>query len=255
MRETARGAGRIDPGGTVGESRQAQTGTPGTEGAAAEQQQIKVILADDDALARRVLRDALHEAGCTVIAEVGNGRDAVDLSLFYSPDIVIMDVVMPGMDGLAATREITSRRPDVKVLVLTSSDDDETALAALRAGAVGVLPKAVDLEVLPRALAAAHQGEAVVSRRVTMRLIETVRTLRPAGVGMRPVHSPLTSREWIVLDLMCAGRTTDEMADELVLSPETIRSHVKSILRKLEVGSRAEAVDVAMRLRGGEHAL
>lgn len=212
---------------------------------------LRLIVVDDDALARRTLRDALQAAGHTVVAEARDGREAVELALYYRPDIVVMDVVMPGMDGLEATRRITDAVDDVRVVMLTSSDDDELVLTGLRAGASGLLDKGMDLDALPRALASASRGEAVLTRRVTMRLVETVRALRPDGAGMRPVRSPLTSREWEVLDLMCDGRTTDEIATELVLSTETVRSHVKNILRKLGVGSRKEAVQTARTLRSG----
>lgn len=220
------------------------------EGEAAEP--VRVIIADDDALVRRVLRDVLQEAGCVVIGEASDGREAVELALYYRPDVVVMDVVMPRMDGLEATRRIAESDTGVKVVLLTSSHDETVGMSGLRDGAVGVLDKEMDLSSLPRALTAARRGEAVVSRRLTMRLVEEVRTINPDGLGMRPVRSPLTPREWEVLDLLCERRSTEEIADELVLAIETVRSHVKNILRKLEVGSREEAVAAAPRLRSGQ---
>jgi DNA-binding NarL/FixJ family response regulator len=211
-----------------------------------------VIIADDDALVRRVLRDVLQDAGCVVIGEASDGREAVELALYYRPDVVVMDVVMPRMDGLEATRRIAEADTGVKVVLLTSSHDETVGMSGLRDGAVGVLDKEMDLSSLPRALTAARRGEAVVSRRLTMRLVEAVRTINPDGLGMRPVRSPLTPREWEVLDLLCERRSTEEIADELVLAIETVRSHVKNILRKLEVGSREEAVAAAPRLRSGQ---
>jgi DNA-binding NarL/FixJ family response regulator len=211
-----------------------------------------VIIADDDALVRRVLRDVLQEAGCVVIGEASDGREAVELALYYRPDVVVMDVVMPRMDGLEATRRIAESDTGVKVVLLTSSHDETVGMSGLRDGAVGVLDKEMDLSSLPRALTAARRGEAVVSRRLTMRLVEEVRTINPDGLGMRPVRSPLTPREWEVLDLLCERRSTEEIADQLVLAIETVRSHVKNILRKLEVGSREEAVAAAPRLRSGQ---
>lgn len=214
-------------------------------------QRARVVLVDDDALARRVVRDALQEAGFVVIAEAAGGREGVELSLYYRPDVVVMDVAMPGMDGLEATRQIVAGDDSIKVVMLTSCEDDDIAFAGLRAGAVGFVSKDIDLSALPRVLDSAQRGEAVVSRRMTMRLIESVRSLRPDGGGMRPVRSPLTSREWEVLDLICERRSTDEIADILVVSVETVRSHVKNVLRKLDVGSREEAVSLASRLRSG----
>jgi two-component system, NarL family, response regulator LiaR len=210
---------------------------------------LRVIIADDDALARRVLRDALQAAGIIVIAEAPDGREAVELAVHYRPDVVVMDVVMPVLYGLEATRRIVERAADVKVVMLTSTEDVDVGLVGLRAGAVGYLSKSLPPESLPAALAAARNGEAVVSRRMTTALVESVRRLREDGAGLRPVRSPLTPREWEVLDLLCDGLTTDGIADRLFLSDETVRSHVKKILRKLGVRSRGEAVEVARRLR------
>jgi NarL family two-component system response regulator LiaR len=186
-----------------------------------------------------------------VIAEAGSGREAIELTLYYKPDVVLMDLVMPGIDGIAATREIVAGLPDAKIVVLSSSDDDELGLLSLRMGACGYLTKTVDVDSLPRALRAAHEGEAVVPRRLTGRLVEAVRRMREDGAGLRPVRSPLTAREWEVLDLLCQGLSTEEIADTLVLSAETVRSHVKSVLRKLRVSSRREAIAAAQRLRSG----
>ena len=210
---------------------------------------LRVIVADDDPLARRVVRDALEAGGIIVIAEAANGREAVELSLYYKPDVVLMDLVMPDVDGIQATRRILAREPDVEVVILTSSDDDEVGLVGLRAGASGFLNKRAGVEALPRALRGAVAGEAVVSRRLTMRLVDSMRRTRADGAGMRPVRSRLTPREWEVLDLLCAGQSTDQIADTLVLSAETVRSHIKNLLRKLGVSSRQAAIQEAQRMR------
>jgi len=210
---------------------------------------LRVIVADDDPLARRVVRDALEAGGIVVIAEAANGREAVELSLYYKPDVVLMDLVMPDVDGIQATRRILAREPDVEVVILTSSDDDDVGLVGLRAGASGFLNKRAGVDALPRALRGAVAGEAVVSRRLTMRLVDTMRRTRPDGTGIRPVRSRLTPREWEVLDLLSTGQSTDEIATTLVLSSETVRSHNKNMLRKLGVSSRQEAVKEARRMR------
>jgi len=210
---------------------------------------LRVIVADDDPLARRVVRDALEAGGIVVIAEAANGREAVELSLYYKPDVVLMDLVMPDVDGIQATRRILAREPGVEIVILTSSDDDEVGLVGLRAGASGFLNKRAGVDALPRALRGAVAGEAVVSRRLTMRLVDTMRRTRPDGAGIRPVRSRLTPREWEVLDLLCTGQSTDEIAATLVLSSETVRSHIKNLLRKLGVSSRQEAVKEARRMR------
>jgi DNA-binding NarL/FixJ family response regulator len=211
---------------------------------------LRVIVVDDDALVRRVLRDVLQRAGIVVIAEASGGREAVELALYYKPDIILMDLLMPGIDGIAATRQILAARPEAKIVMITSSADEELGLLTLRVGACGYLSKTVNVESIPRALRAAAEGEAVVPRRLTAKLIDAVRRTSENGAGIRPVRSPLTAREWEVLDLLCEDRTTDEIADALVLSSETVRSHVKSILRKLRVSSRRDAVAVAQELRG-----
>ena len=121
---------------------------------------------------------------------------------------------MPGTDGIAATREILAGQPDAKVVMITSSEDEELGLLSLRMGACGFLSKTVNIESIPRALRAASEGEAVISRRLTTRLVDTVRRTREDGAGIRPVRSPLTAREWEVLDLLCQGQSTDEIADD-----------------------------------------
>jgi two-component system, NarL family, response regulator LiaR len=210
---------------------------------------LRVIIADDDPLARRAVRDALQGAGLTVVAEASGGREAVELALHYRPDVVLMDVVMPDMDGLTATRRIAARLPSTRIVIFTAAGDEDTGLLGLRLGAAGFLAKDVDVAVLPRALERVCAGEAAVSRQLTMKLVESLRHVRDDGAGLRPVRSPLTAREWEVLDLLAQGRGTDEIADQLVLSTETVRSHVKHVLRKLNVRSRSEAVAAAERMR------
>jgi DNA-binding NarL/FixJ family response regulator len=217
-----------------------------------EMDTLRAVIADDDPFARRVIKDALQKAGVLVIAEARNGRQAVELALYYRPDVVVMDVVMPEMDGIVATRQIRKASPDQHVIVLTGAgeDDQELGLQALRAGASGFLSKDVEIDALPRALEGVRAGEAAISRKMTLTLIERLRETPNGSAGMRPVKSPLTAREWEVIDLLKASNTTDQIADELVLSTETVRSHVKNILRKLDVRSREDAVIAADRSRG-----
>ena len=218
---------------------------------ASQKSALKVIIADDDPLARRAIRDALQAHGIVVIAEAAEGHDAVELVLHYDPDVVLMDVVLPRVDGIAATHRILKHNPHVVVVMMSANEDPELGLMCLRSGAGGFLPKTVPLETLPRAVRAAANGEPVVTRRLTSELIERLRRSSPDGKGLRPVRSALTPREWEVLDLLCQHLSTDEIADTLVLSSETIRSHVKNILRKLGVRSRQEAIEVAKELRCG----
>jgi two-component system, NarL family, response regulator LiaR len=212
---------------------------------------LRTIIADDDPFARRVIKDVLERAGVVVLAEARDGREAVELTLRHRPDVVVMDVVMPGLDGIMATRQIRVQLPDQLVIMLTGAgaDDAEFGLLALRAGAGGFLSKEVEIEALPRALEGLRQGQAAISRSMTLALVERLRESPNGSSGMRPVKSPLTAREWEVIDLLKQRKSTDQIADELVVSPETIRSHVKNILRKLKVRSRQEAVAVADEMR------
>lgn len=211
---------------------------------------VRILVADDDPFSRRTVRGALEAAGAEVVAEAGTGREAVELAVHYAPDIVLMDLIMPEMTGLEATAQLAERAPEIKVILLTASADDELGLAGLRAGAVGFLSKAVDLDALPRAVFGAGRGEAVISRGFGMAVVRALRETRTPD-GMRPVRSVLSDREWEVLDLLCEDPSTDHVARALVLSPQTVRTHVKSILRKLEVSSRQEAVAMAAQLRSG----
>src|SRR4051794_3340494 len=214
-----------------------------------EEMMLRTIVADDDPLVRRLIRDTLQRDGVTVIAEASTGREAVELALFYRPDVVVMDFMMPEMDGIEATRRIYEHDPSIRVVLLTGAGDDELGLRGLRAGASGYLSKEVELEALPRALRGALDGEAAISRRLAMELIQRYRSTPTGGTGLRPVRSRLTDREWEVLDLLSTGVTTDQIAKTLVLSTETVRSHLKNLYRKLGVNSREAAVQAASRMR------
>jgi two-component system, NarL family, response regulator LiaR len=212
-------------------------------------QPLKTIVADDDPLVRRLIRDTLQMDGVTVVAEASNGREAVELALFYRPEVVVMDYMMPELDGVEATRRIFESDPGIRVVLLTGATDDELGLRGLRAGGAGFLSKDMELTALPRALRSTVDGEAAISRRLTMQLVQHYRTAPTGGMGLRPVRSALTDREWEVLDLLSGGATTDDIARLLVLSNETVRSHLKNLYRKLGVGSREQAVQAASRLR------
>jgi two-component system nitrate/nitrite response regulator NarL len=153
------------------------------------------------------------------------------------------------MDGISATRAIAGRAPEVNVVLLTSSQDAELGMIGLRAGADGHLVKGLAFEELVAAVRAAADGEPVLAPAVARRLIERLRALPDGGLGVRPVRSTLTSREWEVLDLLCAGLSVDDVADRLVLARDTVRTHVKRLLRKLGAHSQAEAVSIANGIR------
>jgi DNA-binding NarL/FixJ family response regulator len=207
--------------------------------------ELRVLVVDDDPLARRIIRDALQRAGIIVIAEAHNGESAVELALFYRPDVVLMDVVMPTMDGIEATRRIVRGDPGAKIVILTGADDN-IGLVALRAGATGFLSKDIDVESLPRAVRGVQDGEAAISRRLSALLLEDIRQSHSPPRGA-PLPT-MTQRELEIMDLLAAGASTTEVAESLVLSTETVRSHVKNILRKLDLRSREELVATVERM-------
>jgi DNA-binding NarL/FixJ family response regulator len=160
-------------------------------------------------------------------------------------------VILENGDGLEVAERIAREAGETRVIVLAATDDEAKALRALRAGARGYLRKDIELEALPRAVKGVLAGEAAVSRVLTMRVLDELRKTPALGPGIRPTVSTLTPREWQVLDLLTTGASTADIAVELVLSPETVLTHVKNILKKLGVHSRREAIRQAERLRLG----
>ena len=170
----------------------------------------------------------------------------------YKPDVVLLDVVMPSMDGLTALDQISlDEAITARVVMLSVHGDNDVAFVALRKGALGYLDKEHDLAALPGVLREVAGGTAALSRSLTTHLVQRLRELPEGGVRMRPIQSVLTAREWEVADLLSLGHTTDEVADALVLSTETVRTHIKNIMRKLGVHRRAELIATVERLRSG----
>jgi NarL family two-component system response regulator LiaR len=214
---------------------------------------VRVLVADDDPLVRSALRDlAAETSDIDIIAEAVDGLEAVAMALTDRPDIVLLDVAIPLLDSKTVTRRIQERAPEVRVMVFSSAEDDELGVAGLRSGASGFLPKGVSPKALVRALRGMSRGEAVVSRSLTAAILEQLRKTPADSSGMRPVWSTLTPREWQVLDLLCENATTAEMATRLELSVETVRTHLKHALTKLNARTRDEAIAKARRLRSGE---
>ena len=156
-----------------------------------EQESLRILVADDDPLARRVIKAALRDAGMIVVAEARDGREAVELGVYYRPDVIVTDVVMPRLDGILATRRILKEVPDQIVVVLSGIGENEVGLLALQAGAAGFISKDVDVDTLPRTLRAVHTGEAAISRAMTRRVIDAFRSAaRDApACGPSTVHS------------------------------------------------------------------
>lgn len=215
---------------------------PDEPGDAGAEKALRVIVADDDPLARRVVRDALEAGGIIVIAEAANGREAVELSLYYKPDVVLMDLVMPGEGGVAAIRRLRARVPDTRVVVLTSFASDDQVIPAVQAGAAGYLLKDVDPSGLEAAVRLVHEGEALLDPQIAGRVMEEVAHPPPSG----DVAS-LTRREREVLGLLGRGLSNRELADTLVVSEKTVKTHVSNILMKLGVHDRTQAALLAVR--------
>jgi DNA-binding NarL/FixJ family response regulator len=211
---------------------------------------ISVLLADDQPLLRRGFRMILEaEDGLTVSGEAGDGAEAVDLARRLRPDVVLMDIRMPGTDGIEATRRITAAEPGVRVLVLTTFDLDEYAFGALRAGASGFLLKDVRPAELVAAVRAVASGDAVVSPRVTRRLLEEYAQQLPVDAAPAESRYPqlasLTEREREVLEVVAQGLSNTEIAATLYVSETTVKSHVGRILAKLGLRDRVQIVVLA----------
>jgi NarL family two-component system response regulator LiaR len=206
-------------------------------------------VADADSLARNALRGALSEAGLSVVGQAADAPTVISLALRCLPDVIVMDEALPPAGALAAVRAVTSAGTGVRVIVLGGRGDDEAGVAALASGAAGYLSRDTELRSLARAVARVTAGEAAISRAMASRLIEHLQTRPADGAGIRPVKSELTTREWEVLDLLIARASTADIALQLVLSIDTVHSHVRHILRKLGAQSRAEAVEIAEQTR------
>ena len=204
-------------------------------------QPIRVMLVDDHTMVRRGLVTFLKVFDDMELAgEAENGEAAIQLCAKVLPDVILMDMVLPGMDGATATCHIRQRFPQVQVIALTSFKEGELIKNALEAGAIGYLLKDVSADDLAWAIRAAHSGRATLSPEVTQALVQTAN--RPPVPGL-----DLTERECEVLALMIEGLNNTQIAAKLTVSPSTIKSHVSNILSKLGVASRTEAVTLALR--------
>ncbi len=211
---------------------------------------IRVLLVDDQAMVRAGLRMILDsEPDIEVVGEVDDGDGAAAAVAEHRPDVILMDIRMPGMDGLAATREVIAAHPDAKVVVLTTFDLDEYVYGALRAGASGFLLKSADGDTLVNAVKVVAAGEALLAPEVTRRVIEEfARASRepappgPAHVATEEAIGDLSEREVEVLQLMAQGLSNQEIAKQLFLSSTTVKTHVSHILTKLGVRDRVQAV-------------
>jgi DNA-binding NarL/FixJ family response regulator len=207
---------------------------------------IRVMIVDDQALVRagfRMILDA--EPDIEIVAEAGDGMEAVELADRYTLDVVLMDIRMPNLDGIEATRRLVERAPTTHVLMLTTFDLNEYVYEALRAGASGFLLKDAPPEQLVNAIHVVASGEALLAPSITKRVIEEYARRPPPRDGLPPELSELTAREIDVLRLLARGCSNAEIAQELFLGETTVKTHVARILQKLRLRDRVQAVVVA----------
>jgi len=202
---------------------------------------IRVLIADDHVLFRDGLRALLNSVpDVEFVGEAATGDEAIAQAAALQPDVILMDIQMPGLNGIEATRRILQTSPHIGVIVLTMFEDDDSVFAAMRAGARGYILKGADQAEVLRAIRAVASGEALFGPAIAKKVIGFFSGARSA---MPPQAFPeLTEREREILDLIAQGRNNAEIADRLVLSPKTVRNHVSNIFSKLQVADRAQAI-------------
>ncbi len=208
---------------------------------------IRILIADDHPLFRDGLRVLLESVGdMQVIGEAASGEEVLAQAHALQPDLILMDIKMPGLNGIEATRRILQSSPHVRVLIFTMFEDDESVFAAIRAGARGYLLKGAVQEETLRAIRAVAAGEAIFGPAVAERLMRYFSGAGSAGRGGASQFFPeLSEREYEILTLLAQRKSNAEIASSLVLSPKTVRNHVSNILSKLQVADRAEAMRAA----------
>ena len=211
----------------------------------AEQQPIKVLLVDDHEMVRIGLAAVLGtEDGIEVVGEAGNGQEGLRLAKAYEPDVVLMDLVMDGMDGIETTRRLLEQQPDCRVIVLTSFLDDEKMYPVIEAGAFSYLLKTSRANEIADAIRAAARGQSVLESQVASKMMNRFR--RPAQTEAHP-HEELTEREMEVLQLIAQGKSNQEIADELFIGIKTVKYHLTNMFSKLGVEDRTQAAIYAHR--------
>jgi DNA-binding NarL/FixJ family response regulator len=209
---------------------------------------MRVLIACSDPSVRDAFLDALRRADIGVIA-VADAAAVLELARQQRPDVMLLDDELPGIGGVAGLQKLAAESPDSELVVLAGQFDRGSGVRTVLAGAAGYISRAVAPEALPRIVRGVMRGEAAIPRTLTMALIERHRMLAQSKAGTRPTKSPLSSREWEVLDLMATGASPREIATELVVPLETVQSREQHILGKLGIHSRAAAIVIAQELR------
>jgi NarL family two-component system response regulator LiaR len=211
-----------------------------------DERPIRVLLVDDHAVVRKGLCALFErEPGIEVTGEAENGERAVQSAERLRPDVVLMDLEMPGIGGIEATRQLSAAHPDTKIVILTSHAAEEDVFPALKAGAVGYLLKHSAPDDVIGAIRRAHAGETVLHPTIARMVLQEIQ--RPPRPSQSRTSEPLSSRELEVLRLLARGMSNQEIADSLVVGEPTVRSHVSAILRKLQLASRTQAALYALR--------
>jgi DNA-binding NarL/FixJ family response regulator len=208
---------------------------------------FRVLLVDDHDLFRSGLRTLLEEHGVHVVGEAAGGEEAVRGVRELSPDVVVMDLNMPGMTGTEATRQITAIAPLTRVVVLTISDQDADVIDAILAGACGYLLKDASIQDLIRGIRAASVGESLISPHIASKVLQRVRASSTEPGIAEAIRSELSDREIEVLKLIANGKDNAQIAAELHISPKTVKNHISNILMKLQIENRIQAAVVAVR--------
>jgi NarL family two-component system response regulator LiaR len=210
---------------------------------------VHVLIVDDHQLFRTGLADLLSERGLKIVGAVADGSSALELVRQCAPDVVLMDLEMPGMSGVETTRRIAEIAPRTRVVVLTIDAEEQSVVDAIGAGACGYLLKGTSLESLVAGINAAVAGESLISAAVGAKLFERLRADDRRTAGEREVFGELSEREIEILKLLAGGKRNAQIAQELLISPHTVRNHISNILAKLHISNRIEATAYAIRNR------
>jgi DNA-binding NarL/FixJ family response regulator len=210
-------------------------------------EELRVLLVDDHDLFRTGLRSLLEEQGLQVVGEAENGNVALQLASELAPDVIIMDLKMPGLSGVETTRQISGMAPLTRVVVLTISADDEDVMNAVMAGACGYLLKDSSIDQLIAGIRAAAGGESLISPQIAAKLLQHLRAGSADAVAAETIRAELSDRELQVLRLIANGKDNAQIARELVISPKTVKNHISNILMKLQIENRIQAAVYAVR--------
>ncbi len=208
---------------------------------------FRVLLVDDHDLFRTGLRNLLEEQGVTIVGEAAAGADALRAVREHAPDVVVMDLNMPGMSGVEATRHIVAIAPLTRVLVLTISDQDGDVMDAIMAGACGYLLKDASIQELMRGIRAAAVGESLISPNIAGKVLQRLRAASTQPDIERTIRAELSDREIEVLKLIANGKDNAQIAAELHISPKTVKNHISNILMKLQIDNRIQAAVYAVK--------